>query len=64
MAPEGRSSFYVLMPVSELVTSKYEWNDETVDYYRQKALSSLSLLPGLTDIRSLIRLKDFFHRRT
>jgi phytoene desaturase len=60
MAPEGRSSFYVLMPVSELVTSKYEWNDETVDYYRQKALSSLSLLPGLTDIRSLIKVERFF----
>lgn len=25
LAPEGKSSFYVLMPVSELGTSKYDW---------------------------------------
>ncbi|HHT78168.1 MAG TPA: phytoene desaturase [Clostridiaceae bacterium] len=54
MAPEGKSSFYVLIPVSELVTSQYEWNDEAVNDYREKALNTLSALPGLSDIRSQI----------
>lgn len=60
MAPEGKSSFYVLIPVSELVTSQYEWNDATVDYYREKALATLSELPGLSEIREQITLEHVF----
>ncbi|NCB24986.1 MAG: phytoene desaturase [Bacteroidia bacterium] len=60
MAPEGKSSFYVLIPVSELITSHYEWNDETVDYYRQKAFETLAELPGLSGIRHLVSIERIF----
>lgn len=60
MAPAGRSSFYVLMPVSELVTAQYEWNDDTVDYYRQKAYDTLSQLLELTNIRNMVTIERVF----
>lgn len=60
MAPAGKSSFYVLIPVSELVTSQYNWDDETVDYYRQKAFNTLSEIPGLTNIRNLVSVEEIF----
>lgn len=60
MAPAGKSSFYALIPVSELVTSQYEWNDATVDYYREKTLGTLSEIPGLENIREEISLEHFF----
>ncbi|UTC61749.1 phytoene desaturase [Treponema sp. OMZ 787] len=60
MAPEGKSSFYLLIPVSEVVTSQYEWNEETVDYYRQKAIDSLSKLPGLENLKNSIAVEKVF----
>lgn len=60
MAPTGKSSFYLLIPVSELSTSQYEWNDQTVDYYRQKALQTLEGIPGLAKISQLITLEQVF----
>lgn len=60
MAPEGKSSFYVLMPVSELVTSQYEWNDETVNYYREKAYETLKGVPGLENIREKVKTELVF----
>jgi len=60
MAPEGKSSFYVLMPVAELVTSQYEWNDETIDYYRKKAYETLSKLPGLADLKAKVTVENIF----
>lgn len=60
MAPLGKSSFYVLIPVSELTTSSYEWNDETVDYYRKKACDTLRKLPGLEKIEELISVERYF----
>jgi phytoene desaturase len=60
MAPEGKSGFYVLIPVSELATAQYDWNEETVDYYRQKAVETLTRLPGLSDIRSKVTVERVF----
>lgn len=60
MAPKGNSSFYVLIPVSELETAKYKWNDDTIDYYRQKTFDTLSKLPGLSNIRNDIRVENVF----
>lgn len=57
MAPERKSSFYALLPVSELVTSQYEWNDETIAYYKEKVLDSLSELPGLDNLRERITVE-------
>lgn len=60
MAPEGHSAFYVLVPVSDLVTSEAKWNDETIAYYREKALAVLKRLPGLESLSELILTEDVF----
>lgn len=54
LAPEGKDGLYVLVPVSELSTAQYEWTDETIHYYREKALQSLKNLPGLENIEEEI----------
>jgi len=60
MAPEGKSSFYVLMPVSELITAQYKWTDETIAHYKQKALNSLSKLPDLQNLSEKIELEMIY----
>lgn len=54
MAPEGKDGLYVLMPISDLKTMKYEWNDEVAGMYREKVLSKLKNLPGMVDIEEKI----------
>ncbi|WP_373836520.1 phytoene desaturase family protein, partial [Jeotgalibaca arthritidis] len=55
VAPAGKEGLYVLVPVSDLATAKYDWNDEsTIQYYRQKALESVSHLPGMANIENEI----------
>ena len=54
VAPEGKEGLYVLVPVSELSTAQYEWNEETVAYYREKALDSMSNLPGMANVKNEI----------
>ncbi|NLC41398.1 MAG: dehydrosqualene desaturase, partial [Erysipelothrix sp.] len=60
MAPEGKSSFYLLIPVSELKTGQYEWNEETLDYYRTKAFSTLKKMNGLEDFDTKIEVEHIF----
>lgn len=68
LAPKGNSAFYLLIPVSELKTSKYQWTQDTIAYYREKALDSLEKLPGLEKVRDRIEVEriftpnDFFRR--
>lgn len=60
LAPEGKSSFYLLILTSELGISEFSWDEETVDYYRQKAFNTLSKLPGLENIKNIIELEKVF----
>lgn len=60
MAPEGKSSFYMLIPVPELVTAKYKYDKETIDYYREKVISGMEKVDGLEDIREHIYLEHIF----
>lgn len=60
MAPPGCASFYVLTPVSDLVCAQHPWNEEVVDGYRQKALATLSALPGLEDLQKNIISESIF----
>lgn len=60
MAPEGRSSFYVLIPVSEVETSKYAWNEENVAHYRRRALEALAVIPGLEGLKDRILCEQYF----
>lgn len=50
MAPAGMSTFYALLPISELGTAQYEWNEQTVKLYRDKVLEALTQLPGLENL--------------
>lgn len=54
MAPEGKDGIYVLMPISDLKTMKYEWTDEVAAMYREKMLLKLKNLPGMADIEEEI----------
>lgn len=54
VAPEGKEGLYVLVPVPDLGTAQYEWNEETVQYYRKKALAAVSNLPGMGNVEEEI----------
>ncbi|MGP6140209.1 phytoene desaturase family protein [Jeotgalibaca sp. A127] len=55
VAPEGKEGLYVLVPVSDLATADYDWNDEaTAKYYRKKALDAVSNLPGMANVENEI----------
>lgn len=60
LAPEGHSSFYVLMPVSELGTGRYDWTPQVIDHYRQRALESLAPLAGLANLDQQIEFEQVY----
>lgn len=61
LAPEGKSGFYLLIPVSDLGTAKYDYDEKTIDHYRQRALDTLENLPGLENIRQAIE-REWIYR--
>lgn len=54
MAPEGKDGLYILMPVSELSTAKYEWNEDTIAHYRNYILDTLEKVEGFENVREEI----------
>ncbi|MFT9393359.1 phytoene desaturase family protein [Bifidobacterium sp.] len=60
MAPQGQSAFYALLPISELGTAKYSWNEQTVKLYRDKVLQALTRLPGLENLKESIVFERVF----
>lgn len=64
MAPEGKSSFYLLIPVSNVKTSKYEWDDAIINHYRNRAFEALSIIKGLENIEQLITVEKIFTPQT
>lgn len=52
LAPAGKDGLYVLMPVSELSTAQYEWNEATKTFYKDKIFNKLEKLPGMENIRN------------
>ncbi|GAF66615.1 phytoene desaturase family protein [Alkalihalobacillus trypoxylicola] len=54
LAPEGKDGLYILVPVSDLSTSKYEWNEETIFYYRNQVFSKLKKMKGFENIEQEI----------
>lgn len=60
MAPEGKSSFYALVPVPELGIAQENYYPETIDYYRERVIASLETIEGLEDIRQQIYLEHVF----
>lgn len=65
LAPEGKDAFYVLIPVSELSTARYPYDEAAIAHYREGALRKIERLPGCEKIReqivseSIMTPKDF-----
>ena len=58
VAPEGKEALYILVPVPELKTSRFTWNDEIIKNYRDKMLTKLSKIEGLEDIKKQIEFEE------
>ena len=43
-----------------MVTSQYEWDESTVDHYREKVFETLKEIPGLENLREKITLERMF----
>ncbi|WP_411842492.1 phytoene desaturase family protein [Salinicoccus sp. HZC-1] len=54
LAPEGKDGIYVLMPLSDIKTMKYQWTAETSKMYRDKIIGKIRELPGMEDIENEI----------
>lgn len=54
LAPEGKDGLYILIPVSDLSTSKYEWNEETIEYYKKRVFNKLKTINGFENIEQEI----------
>ncbi|UOR13841.1 phytoene desaturase family protein [Halobacillus amylolyticus] len=50
LAPEGKDGLYILMPVSNVASANYEWNQETIQYYRSYILNELKKIKGFENI--------------
>lgn len=60
LAPQGKDGLYILMPVSDLGTADYEWNDETIQYYRTYILETLKKMRGFENIEREIVTESTF----
>ncbi|PSL25062.1 phytoene desaturase [Planomicrobium soli] len=54
LAPDGKDGLYILMPVSNAATANYDWNDETIAYYRGYILNALKKIPGFEHVEKEI----------
>lgn len=50
LTPEGKDGLYILMPVSNLATANYTWNEETIRDYRAYILNTLKKIRGFENI--------------
>lgn len=54
LAPEGKDGLYILVPVSNAATAEYDWDDETIAYYRNYILKELKKIPGFENVENEI----------
>ncbi|MGG3916052.1 phytoene desaturase family protein [Rossellomorea vietnamensis] len=54
LAPEGKDGLYILMPVSNIETADYTWDEETISYYRSYILDELKKIQGFENIEDEI----------
>ncbi|MFB4160843.1 phytoene desaturase family protein [Geomicrobium sp. JSM 1781026] len=54
LAPEGKDGLYILVPVPELSTSKDQWNEETIAYYRNHVLQSIAKMEPFKSVEDEI----------
>lgn len=60
LAPEGKDGIYIMMPVSNVSSAKYNWNDETVTDYRTYILDTLKSIKGLENLENEIVTEKHF----
>ncbi|RNF40393.1 phytoene desaturase family protein [Planococcus salinus] len=60
LAPEGKDGLYILMPVSNSASAKYEWNQQTTDDYRNYILKTLKTIKGFENIEEEIVTETCF----
>ena len=60
MAPKGKDGFYVLIPVSELSTVKYRYDEANIRKYKENALKKIERLPGCENVRKEIVSETIF----
>ena len=60
LAPEDKDGLYIMMPVSNTLTAKYEWNEETIATYRTYILQTLKKIKGFEHIEQEIVLEKHF----
>ena len=60
LAPEGKDGLYVMMPVSNIAASKYQWNEETIADYRTYILNTLQSIEGFENIKEEIVVERCF----
>lgn len=54
LAPKGKDGLYIMMPVSNVATAKYDWNDEVIAEYRAYILNILKTIKGFENIEQEI----------
>jgi len=59
LAPEGKDGLYILVPVPELSSAKYEWTEEITKHYRGKVLEALKNVRGLENIENEIVIETY-----
>lgn len=63
LAPEGKDGLYILVPVSELSTAQYEWNEDTIEHYRSFVLNSLKKIKGFENLENEIVTETYMTPR-
>ncbi|MCK1994039.1 phytoene desaturase [Peribacillus muralis] len=54
LAPEGKDGLYILMPVSNVAAANYQWDEETISYYRSYIFDELKKIRGFENIENEI----------
>lgn len=57
LAPEGKESLYVLVPVPELSKNSIQWNDETISKYRNRIIDIIKAKTNIQDFEDLIEFE-------
>ncbi|UOQ84775.1 phytoene desaturase family protein [Gracilibacillus salinarum] len=50
LAPEGQDGLYILVPVSDLSTADYPWDEDTIQYYRSLVIRKLMNTDGFGNL--------------
>jgi len=58
VAPEGKEGLYILVPIPEMKTAKFTWDEETINAYKEKILARMEKVDGLKGLPSHIEFTE------